>query len=497
MSSSQQINGASQQGIDTVAGIAVFASMAYVAFANPIILQQAGMPTTAVFFATCVMAAVASYASASYTVAPAALAPGLALSIVISEFLSQSPTFRGEMTWESALVVCFAAGLVMLMLSVTGYRRTIIQAIPETIKLAVVGGIGAVLAESAIDIVNDPKGNIAANRQLFAVGLSILVLGYIFVRSLALRVSDPAHGRLLDTIGRAAFPISVLVVAVLAATGSGLQPLPNDGGNPWLWLNTGKSFGTIVAAAFSPQGIILFIFIFYILLIDIVGSPYHLIIDDKPADQQRELTAAERETVRRSFLIDSGANLLAPIAGTSPVVYYAENFTGKVLGGRGPRVAIIPSIGFALLAIVGAVLWLRGESLGVLVPGIAVAPALFFVGLLIISKALIGSIPAFLAEQGVPAQGQQQRDLPQTLRDEFLALGQRLPAALAIVLTPIGGFEIGVGVGILTYVAFFVVLPEGNKGEFREFNGTVAFVATLAIVSLALKLMLITNKVAV
>lgn len=468
---------------EIIAGLAVFFSMAYVAFANPILLSKAGMAPAPVFYATCLMASLASFVSAWYARAPAALAPGLALSATLGEFLNYPVT--KSVGWEGALVVCFLAGLLLLAFSVTQYRQKIITDIPQSIKFAVIGGIGAVLADSAVKLMWSHSSQQSHNVRLFIAGLATIVLGYIVVRSLALRARASKHQRWLDTLGRASFFISVVLVAVLAhLTGPGVSASVDASGS-WLWLTSSKPLDDAVRAAFSLPGMSLFIFIFYILITDIVGSPYHLMLDKYGWEGEKNFSKEDSEMIRKSFIVDSTSNLVAPLFGTSPIVFYAENFAGRVLGGRTSIVALVPAFGFFILFLVGLSLAHYGKGISFLIPGIAVAPILFFVGLLIIAKSLIGA----LSEESLvdPEEASGESGMIAELAQEFRALGRRLPAALAIVITPAAGFDIGVATGILTYVAFSLILPHGRKGDFQDLNGTIAFLALLAALSLIIK----------
>ena len=109
--------------------------------------------------------------------------------------------------------------------------------------------------------------------------------------------------------------ISVGAVAVLAhQIGIGAQNVAADGCH-WVWscqpdaIDRAKNIGTHILDALPFA-----IFILYMLVADIVGSPYHLLSRTDPDWARR---------IDRSFLIDSGMNIVAPIMGTSPVVFYA------------------------------------------------------------------------------------------------------------------------------------------------------------------------------
>lgn len=466
---------------DIVAGLAVFLSMSYVAFANPIILQGAGMPWAPVFFATCFIAALASFASGAYARSPAALAPGLALSAVVTEFLQFEQTTIG---WESALVVCAIAGVILLWMSLSGFRRQVIDSIPPTIKLAVIGGIGAVLADKAKDLVVGHPGDQNLNLLAFFTGLAVLVLGYMVLRSLALRVENPSAKRALDLLGRSSFFVSVILVALIVYLFGTPSAESVSGANLFLWSHSSVSLGEAITGALKWESLSLLFFIIYILVADIVGSPYHLALDDAHFRTERFGDEEERR-IRRSFVVDSVSNVAAPIVGTSPVVYYAENFAGKVLGGRSPLVAYVSGLGFLGLFVFGLYLWQSGQSIALLIPGIAVAPVLFFVGLIIISKALWPTA----GDQSVSGQERSATVEEGQVAADFVQLGSRLPAAIAIVATPAAGFEIGIAAGILSYFLFHHITPYALR-EHEGKEGALNWLALMALVSVVIKMKL-------
>jgi xanthine/uracil/vitamin C permease (AzgA family) len=176
------------------------------------------------------------------------------------------------------------------------------------------------------------------------------------------------------------------------------------------------------------------------------------------------------------------------VAGTSPIVYYAENFAGKVLGGRTAIVAYVSAIGFLILFLTGAALAYQGRSISFLVPGISVAPALFFVGLIIVSKALWPSGGTVLQQD--PDGTDQPARSNNPLLAEFQELGRRLPAAISIVVTPLAGFEIGVAAGILSYFLFFSLIPEGYFGRDDRQESALGWLALIASVSVFIKIKL-------
>jgi xanthine/uracil/vitamin C permease (AzgA family) len=222
-------------------------------------------------------------------------------------------------------------------------------------------------------------------------------------------------------------------------------------------------------------------FILFILYADIVGSPYHMAYTELSEKHGSKFDGPTEDQIGRSFHVDSVANIVAPIVGTSPVVYYAENFAGRVLGGRGPWVAYVPAILFLALGVFGYA-FATDNGIHSLVPGVAVAPVLFVVGVIIISKALTLETPI---PEKAPSPGAAAAGAP-GWSDEFLRLGFRLPAAIAIVLTPIVDFATGIACGILSYTVFSALIPRELAKAYDDDVSGEALLVFFVIASIAL-----------
>lgn len=129
-------------GRELQAGLATFAAMAYILVVNPSILANTGMDRAALVTVTGITAAVATTLMALLTNFPLALAPGMG----INAFFTFSICLGAKVPWSEALGMVFLNGLVFLLLSLTGVRERLIQAIPAEMKLAITGGIGLFIA---------------------------------------------------------------------------------------------------------------------------------------------------------------------------------------------------------------------------------------------------------------------------------------------------------------------------------------------------------------
>jgi len=127
---------------EIVAGITTFLTMAYILFLNPLILSAAGMDRNAVFVATALAAALATFIMAFFANVPYAQAPGMGLNA----FFTYTVCLGMKIPWQQALAIVFICGLINIFITVTRVRKMIIQAVPRSLQYAISGGIGLFIA---------------------------------------------------------------------------------------------------------------------------------------------------------------------------------------------------------------------------------------------------------------------------------------------------------------------------------------------------------------
>ena len=147
-----------------VAGVTTFLTMVYIVFVNPDILANAGMDRGAVFVATCLAAAISTLIMAFYANYPIALAPGMGFNA----FFAFTLVLGYKYTWQQALAFVFLSGVLALIITATKLRETIINAIPQNLKLAVSAGVGlflGIIALAAVRHRRRPSGDAGHARQ--------------------------------------------------------------------------------------------------------------------------------------------------------------------------------------------------------------------------------------------------------------------------------------------------------------------------------------------
>ena len=127
---------------EIVAGLTTFFTMAYIIFVNPGILAAAGIPESAVLIATCISAAIGTFLMSFLANYPFALASGMGLNAFFAYTICGSMGF----SWQAGLAAVFLSGIIFILITVTGLRTAIVNAIPMSLKKAISGGIGLFIA---------------------------------------------------------------------------------------------------------------------------------------------------------------------------------------------------------------------------------------------------------------------------------------------------------------------------------------------------------------
>jgi len=171
---------------ELLAGLTTYVTMVYIAFVNPTILADAGMDRGAVFVATCLAAAFGSAMMGLYANYPVALAPGMGLNAYFTYGVVKG---LGH-TWETALGAVFLSGVLFMIVSLTGIREWVINAVPRSLKLSIAAGIGLFLAiiglQSAGIIVAHPATLVTLG-NLKTPGVLIAATAFVVIAALDAR----------------------------------------------------------------------------------------------------------------------------------------------------------------------------------------------------------------------------------------------------------------------------------------------------------------------
>jgi AGZA family xanthine/uracil permease-like MFS transporter len=411
---------------ELLAGLTTYMTMVYIAFVNPAILAETGMDKGAVFVATCLAAAFGSAFMGLYANFPVALAPGMGLNA----YFTYSVVKGLGVPWEAALAAVFASGVLFLLISVTPLRRWIIDSISTSQKLAISVGIGfflAVLGLQGAGLIADDPVTLVRLGDLKSTGVAIAVAAFVLMAALDAR---RIPGAILIGI------IFAYVAALLfgVATFGGIASAPPSIAPVFLKLD----FTALLQVAMAPVVLTLL----FVVLFDNTGT---LIGVARAAGMMQSDGSVPR--LERALVVDSTSAMVGAALGTSTTTSYIESAAGVNAGGRTGLVAVTVAVLFLVTLLFAP---LAGS-----IPAVATAPALVFVGCLMMAGA---------------------KDI------DFDDPTEYVPAAVTIISMPLT-FSIADG------IAFGFVAYAGIKllaGRWADLSLAVSLLAVLFILRFAL-----------
>ncbi|MFZ3591731.1 NCS2 family permease [Bacillus sp. DJP31] len=374
-----------------IAGLTTFLSMAYILFVNPEVLSlsvitdlpdELRMPKEAVFTATALAAALGSLLMGIIARYPIALAPGMGLNA----FFSFTVVLGMGIKWETALAGVLVSGLFFILLTISGLRETIINAIPTELKLAVAAGIGLFIA-----FIGFQNAGIIVNNDAVLVGLGDITSGKTLLAIFGVVITVILMVKRVN----AGIFFGMLITAVVGMlTGLIDAPAKVVGAVPSLEPTFGVAFAHL-GDIFTIQMLAVILTFLFVDFFDTAGT---LLAVANQADLMKD---NKLPRAGKALFADSAGTVVGAVLGTSTTTSYIESSAGVAAGGRSGFTSVVTA-GFFLLALFFSPL------LGVITPSVT-APALIIVGILMVSalkkidwdKFEI-AVPAFLTIVAMP-----------------------------------------------------------------------------------------------
>lgn len=209
-------------GTEIRGGLVTFVTMAYIVILNPIILTS-GVDVEGNTLSFPAVSAVTALTAGVMTILfglVSKLPFGFAAGLGINAFVAFSVV--GQVTWPEAMAIVVINGVLIVLLSATGLRRMIFDAVPVQLKLAITVGIGLFIA--FIGFVN--AGFVTATGQgsppvgLGGDGSIVTVPTLMFVLTMlvtGILVAARVKGGLL--IGLVAGSVAAVIVESIASLG--------------------------------------------------------------------------------------------------------------------------------------------------------------------------------------------------------------------------------------------------------------------------------------
>ncbi len=348
---------------ELIAGLTTFLAMAYILGVNPSVLGDAGMDVSSVFLATALSAAVASVIMGLLANYPVALAAGMGVNALFAY------TVCGQMgySWSAALAGVFISGVIFILISVTGVRKMIINAIPVQMKLAIGAGIGFFIAfvglkNAGIVVANESTfvaiGNFSDPTVLLALfGILITLLlvirkvpAAVFVGMVITALIGIVAGAVFHIEGMPSLPDGSFITTNFHMEGAGA------------FMN---GFGELFA---DPAKSLVMIFSF--LFVDFFDTAGTLVAIGSKIGLVNPQTG-ELKNAERALLADAIGTVFGAAVGTSTVTSFVESSSGVGVGGRTGLTAVTTGVLF-LLSILISPLILSAVTNAVTAPALVV-----------------------------------------------------------------------------------------------------------------------------
>ena len=128
---------------EIMAGVTTFMAMAYILMVNAGMFSSLGTVSYgAIYIATAISAVIGTVLIGLLSNLPLAQASGMGLNA----FFVYTVCFTFGLSYANALVLVLVDGIVFVLLTVTGLRKMIFDAIPAAVKTAISAGIGLFIA---------------------------------------------------------------------------------------------------------------------------------------------------------------------------------------------------------------------------------------------------------------------------------------------------------------------------------------------------------------
>ena len=370
---------------EILAGITTFLTMAYIIAVNPSTLAAAGMDAGALVTATCLAAALGCFIMGFMANLPFALASGMGLNA----FFAYTVVLKGGIPWETALTAVFVEGIIFIFLTLFKVREAVVNSIPLNMKHGVTAGIGIFIAFIGLK----GCGLIIANEATFvSMGHLSPTVIFAFIGLFVIGVMDKKNMKGSILAGIAVSSIMAWIYAALnpeMATKLGIF-LP---AGIFKFESIAPIAGKVDFGFFShPKDIGNFFVIvctfLFVDFFDTVGTLVGVCSKANMLDEDGKVP-----NVGRALLADSLATTIGALLGVSTVTTYVESSTGVLAGGKTGYTAITVGVLFLIAMFFSPIF--------IAIPACATAPALIYVGYLMISS--LREVDLHNVTEGLPA----------------------------------------------------------------------------------------------
>ena len=417
---------------EVMAGLTTFFAMAYIVFVNPNQVAAngsggwlaalgadagaLGQIWNSVFVASVLGAVIGTLMYAFVARLPFAQACGMGLNAFFCTCFVSGAYFAGVDVidgYQAGMVIIFISGILFLLLSVTGLRTLIAKSMPDCLKKAIPAGIGLFIAFIGFQNVGLIQPNQYTLVQFYdfhgvidSIGtdgvsafdawcqIAPVLVTFLGLLLIAVLYKKKVKGSVMIGILASAVLYYLFTLSVPHFDISGIGQSFRDFGEIGItglfqaasWKNafTGANIGGIFNA------LILIMTFCLVDMFDTLGTLYGTAAEAGMLDENGDPIRVEQ-----AMLCDSVATVSGGVLGTSTVTTFVESASGVAAGGRTGLTSLVTGLCFALCLFLSPV--------ADMIPSCAPAPALIFVGVLMLKnfgrvdmEDIASAVPAFL-----------------------------------------------------------------------------------------------------
>ena len=377
---------------EIAAGLTTFMAMAYILMVNAgMFAELDGVTYGAVYIATAISAVIGTVCIGLLANLPLAQAPGMGLNA----FFVYTACMTFGLSYANALVLVLFDGIIFVLLTVTGLRKVIFDAIPAAVKMSISAGIGIFIAFLGLQnagIVVDDGATLVNLRSFNLLGGNVTwadifpaLVTLLGLFAIGIMAKKKVKGAVMwGILGSAVLYYAVGLITVPGFYAAAIAPnLSSDflgAFKDFANLSFGKVFteGFDFSAYIAAHGTFDFVVMFITTMLafcmvdmfDTLGTLYGA------CSAGNMLEDGEIPNVNRAMLSDAIATCCGSVMGTSTVTTFVEASSGVAEGGRTGLSAMSTAAFFFIAMFLSPV--------AQLIPTYACAAALIYVGVLMI-----------------------------------------------------------------------------------------------------------------
>lgn len=393
---------------ELVAGLTTFMAMAYILMVNAGMFSA--LPEVsygAIYIATAISAVIGTMLIGLLANLPLAMASGMGLNA----FFVYTVCFGFGLSYANALVLVLVDGIIFIILTLTGLRKKIFEAIPECVRIAIPAGIGLFIAYIGLQNVAIIQPDAATCSTLASFNIlngdatwagimpklvTLLALIAIAVMSFKKVKGAIIYGILGGSVLYYLFGVTIKGFYKGFFDSMSMNPL-----DAFKAFGT-ESFGKVFTEGFDFSGytathstgslvllIVTTALAFCLVdMFDTLGTLYGACSRGNLLTEKGEVPNMDK-----AMMCDAIATTCGAVCGTSTVTTFVEASAGVAEGGRTGLSAVATGILFFIAMFLSPV--------AQLIPGCATAAALIYVGVLMMN--CVKNINWTAAEDAIPA----------------------------------------------------------------------------------------------